>query len=544
MTNPISLTLHGVSWQLPDGSSLFSDLDETFDSRHTALVGRNGVGKSVLARILAGATPPSGGRCTRVGRIHHLPQQITPRAGETVADLAGVRTIIEALQRIEAGSVQQADFDALGERWDIRTQLHQVLSSLQLGHLHADSDALQLSGGEAMRVALAGALVSEADWLILDEPSNHLDHQHRRALIEQLRRWSGGLIVVSHDRRLLASMDRIVELSDLGLRSYGGDYSLYAEISARERAAAIEQLERRKTERRRQTRALTRQRERLDQRQSRGARQAAQANQAAILLGLQKQRAENSIGKRRAEHDAARAALSQGVRDAAERIGDDLPIVLFAPDDTPGMPDRVAVLRDLVLPNLHGGARRIDLSLSGAQRIGLVGANGSGKSTLLKVLAGLSAPLAGDCETSVETAYLDQQLSTLDPTRSTLAQMLAAHPSAAESTLRTQLALLGLNAERVLLPTQQLSGGERLKAALAIALYGERPAQLLLLDEPDNHLDLPSVQALETMLKQYRGALIVVSHDDTFLANIALTHRLQVTDRGWALTAWSSLSAH
>src|SRR3546814_9161383 len=148
-----------------------------------------------------------------------------------------------------------------------------------------------------MRVALAGAFVSGADWLILDEPSNHLDHARRRDLIEQLRRWRGGLVVVSHDRRLLESMARIIELSDLGLRSYGGGYSLYADIKAQERALAIEKLDRRKAERRREVHALTQQRERLDRRQSRGAKDAAKANQAAILLGLQKQRSQNSAGK-------------------------------------------------------------------------------------------------------------------------------------------------------------------------------------------------------------------------------------------------------
>ncbi|NGY04996.1 ABC-F family ATP-binding cassette domain-containing protein [Solimonas terrae] len=539
MTNPISLTLHGVSWQLPDGSFLFSELDATFDARHTGLVGRNGVGKSVLARILAAEVTPTGGRCARIGRLHYLPQQITPRAGETVADLAGVRGALDALHRIEAGSTLQADFDAVGDRWQLSAQLQQALSAMQLGHLQADSAAMHLSGGEAMRVALAGALVSDADWLILDEPTNHLDARHRRDLITQLQRRSGGLIVVSHDRLLLESMARIVELSDLGLRSHGGGYSFYAERKAHERAVAIEQLERRKTDRRRQTRALTRQRERLEQRQSRGTRQAAQANQAPILLGLQKQRAENSAGRLRVEQAAARATLSQGVRDAAAQVEDDPAIVLLAPGAAPTMPERVASLREVLLPNVRGRAQRIDLRLSGAQRVGLLGANGSGKSTLLKVLAGLSEPLSGVRELAVETAYLDQRLSTLDPARSTLEQMLAANPSADESTVRTQLALLGQNAARVPLPTERLSGGERIKAALAMALYAERPARLLLLDEPDNHLDLASVQALETMLRQYRGALIVVSHDTAFLANIELTHRLQASERGWLLTAWS-----
>lgn len=539
MTNSVSLTLQGVSWQLPDGSLVFSQLDEQFDHRHTGLVGRNGAGKSVLARILAGELLPTAGRCVRIGSVRYLSQQITPLPGQTVVDLAGLRAVVDALARIERGSTRQEDFDTVAERWDVHQQLRHALADAGLDHLQPDTPATRLSGGEAMRVALAGVLASGADMLILDEPSNHLDHAHRRELSERLRRWPGGLIVVSHDRMLLDTMQRIVELSDLGLHSYGGGYPFYAETKAHERALAVQKLEQRKAERRRETRALTQQRERLAQRQARGAKQAAQANQAPILLGLQKQRSEHSAGKLRAEQEATRAALSQRVRDAAEQLGDDAPVVLFPPGEMPAMPQRVAALRDVVLPHVRGRARRVELLLSGAQRIGVVGANGSGKSTLLKILAGRIAPLSGDRAVSVETAYLDQQLSMLDPVRSTLAQLCKANPAAGESSLRTRLALLGLSAERVMLPTRLLSGGERLKAALSLVLYADPPARLLLLDEPDNHLDLAAVQALETMLKQYRGALMVVSHDMAFLANIALTHRLTVIDGGWALSAWT-----
>jgi len=167
-----------------------------------------------------------------------------------------------------------------------------------------------------------------------------------------------------------------------------------------------------------------------------------------------------------------------------------------------------------------------------------VGENGSGKSTLLKLLARQIAPLAGHCEVCVETAYLDQHLSTLAPDASILDQMIAPNGAAGAGALRTRLALLGLNADRVLLPTRMLSGGERLKAALARALYVEQPTRLLLLDEPGNHLDLASVQALEAMLCQYQGALIVVSHDEVLLGNLQLTHRLEPTAGGWTMSAW------
>ena len=190
MTTP-SLTLEGVTHVLPDGRTLFSDLCEQFDARPTGLVGRNGAGKTVLARILAGELQPTAGRCVGSGRVHYLAQQVAaPEA--TVADLAGMRETLEALAHIEAGSCAPEDFEAVGERWDVRQRLQHELERNGLGHLDAATPAAALSGGEAMRVALIGALLSEADFLILDEPSNHLDRPNRQALIEQLRRWPRG----------------------------------------------------------------------------------------------------------------------------------------------------------------------------------------------------------------------------------------------------------------------------------------------------------------------------------------------------------------
>jgi len=538
MTNLVSLTLEGVSYQLPDGRTLFANLTEQFGTQSTGLVGRNGIGKSILARILAGELAPTTGKYACPGRVHYLPQQISIRAGQTVAGLAGVQGVMEALKRIALGSCAPADFDTIGDRWDIHQQLEQQLANHRLSHLNADTPAIQLSGGEAMRVSLIGAFLAAADFLILDEPTNHLDQENRHALLEQLQRWQNGLVVISHDRALLETMGRIVELSAQGLRSYGGGYSFYAQAKAAEQENAVEQLQQRKAERKREDRALRAQREKLEQRQAKGHKQAADANQAKILLGLQKNRSESSSGKLRLKQDAAHEELSARVREAAGQVDEDVPVVVYAPETGQAIPSKIAALDRVVLPFVAGPAREVELSLHKAQRIGVIGPNGSGKSTLLRVIAGIIAPASGNCETFVKTAYLDQHLATLAPDKTILEQLLALNNVLGESALRTRLAQLGLNAERVLLPAHLLSGGERLKAALACALYADQPAQLLLLDEPGNHLDLASIQALETMLRQYRGAFVVVSHDPAFLENIALTDRLEVAQSGWAMEQW------
>ena len=536
--SPPHITLDGVTYSLPDGRMLFSDLHEQFDQRPTGLVGRNGAGKTVLARILAGQLAPASGRCVRHGSVYYLAQQVAPAPGATIADLAGVRAELDALARIEFGSVAVQDFDLVGERWDLPQLLQQELDRSDLGRHDANTPASALSGGEAMRVALAGAMVSGAGFLILDEPSNHLDRNHRQALITQLQRWPRGLLVVSHDRQLLDTMARIVELSPQGLRSYGGNYSVYAAARAQERQSALDQLDLRKLERQREEQAMRIQRERQDQRQSRGARQGQDANQAKILLGRQKERSESSAGKLRQQQDAAREQLSERVRAAAQQVRDDAEIVLHALPAVRGARRRVVALDAVELPFVPAATRHITLSMTAGQRVGVTGPNGCGKSTLLQVLAGRLAALAGTCQVADACVYLDQRLADLDPARTVLEHLMAANRVVEEGTLRTWLAQLGLGAQKIIAPSGLLSGGERLKAALACVLYADPPAQLLLLDEPGNHLDLPSLQALETMLRSYRGALVVVSHDDAFLDKLVLTDRLSASAEGWQLAPW------
>jgi len=527
------LTLEGVSFVLPDGRVLFHDLFETLDARPTGLVGGNGVGKSVLGQICAGLLPPTAGRCQRVVEVHYLAQQADGGFG-TVASLAGVENILGALERIEAGGVDASDFEIVGTHWDLRDRFRQALDEAQLGKLTPDASAAQLSGGEAMRVALLGARLSGAGYLILDEPTNHLDRAGRDALMTWLSGWRGGLLVISHDRTLLDTMERTLELDGGALQAYGGSYSFYAGQKAKDREAAQRELASARAERRRGEQALREQNERINQRAARGERAGKTANQAPILLGRRKEKSEGTAARLRERQAAQREQLNERTREAAARVGSDKTVVLRAPEfeTTPG---RAAKLSHVVLPWVQTDARAIDLTITGRQRIGVIGPNGCGKSTLLKVLAGELAPSSGAAEVFVPFARLDQRLSRLDPASSAIMQLEQAAPGVAEGELRSRLALLGLETDVATRPTALLSGGERLKAALALALLATPPAQLLLLDEPGNHLDLASLQAVEAMLREYTGALVVVSHDAAFLENIGLTDLLVREDEVWTI---------
>ncbi|WP_313439266.1 ATP-binding cassette domain-containing protein [Stenotrophomonas sp.] len=525
-----SLTLDRVSYRLADGRSLFSELSFSFEPVATGLVGANGAGKSVLARLLAGQLTPDSGQVRGSGRVFLLPTPGYPPRG-TVGELAGVGDALAALARIEAGSVDEADFACIGDRWDLRERLQQQWQQLGLPDgLDPSQPAARLSGGQAMRVALSGAWASNADWLILDEPSNHLDARHRQQLYEHLQQWRGGLLAISHDRGLLARMQQIVELDGRGLHRYGGAWQDYVDARTAEREAAAAQLDHARAQHRQQQRSAREQHERQQQRQARGNRDAKQANQAPILLGGQKQRAEATQGRAQQIQADRLQASAQQLRSAAAAVQAAPELALFAHEGERGSA-RLLQAQDLVLP--YGCAAPLQLDIRRGQRIAVVGDNGSGKSTLLRVLAGQESARSGSVQQHAPLALLDQQLLALAGDRSILDTVQAANPAAAPAELRTRLALLGLDAQRIQRPASSLSDGERVKGALASVLYARPTPQLLLLDEPSNALDLSALQALESLLGAWEGGLVMVSHDTHLLQALRPTQVLQVSAEGW-----------
>lgn len=540
MTHSAQISLINLSYQLPDGYFLFRDLNEHFDTTPTGLVGRNGVGKSLLAQIMSGKRSPTSGKCLCSGSVYYLAQHTMISKTQTIAELMNVSTIINALANIEQGSNEQHDFDLVDGHWDIRTQIEQVLQRYNLNHITLTQTVSELSGGEVMQLALVGAFLSDADFLILDEPTNHLDRLHKKQLQTQLADWQKGLIVISHDRALLEQMTRIVELSSLGLRIYGGNYSFYAEAKQQEHQVAISTLEQLKLEQKREKRLLQEQHDKLEKRQAQGNKRAQQANQAKILLGRQKQRSEATYGKLHNQQHHALEQRNNQISEATKRIDRHTNIALHIPELSTTSPNKIAELAQVILPFIVPPLNHIDLSLTKGQHIALIGENGSGKSTLLKVLAGQIQPISGHAHQFVKTAYLAQNSDNLHSEKSLLEQLSECNSALPESTLRMQLAQLGLDAAKITVPVYQLSGGERLKGALAAMLYTDNVAQLLLLDEPTNHLDLASIQALEAMLCQYQGTLMVASHDNIFLQNINLTKQLEATPAGWVMSPISS----
>lgn len=426
------------------------------DSERVAIVGDNGSGKSTLVRLMAGDLSPDRG---------------------TVLRNATVYTV---------------------------------------GQINASESK---SGGESQAYALARAFDSGAEILLLDEPTNNLDTDAREKFFNDLASYPFGVVMVSHDRELLQQVDKIIEVSNGKIRAFGGNYDFWIAQKRAEQMSVQSKYVDAGKEIARLTGTLnvaqnTRQHHDAKQRKDKSNRASGSRIEANALKG----KSQETEAKRRAiiqkkldAQIAVRQGLSESMRDEKIKIP---------------VPNKAFYSKELVRVSDLGfayGDKQIfdnfDFVMYGATRVRLCGKNGAGKTTLLKLICGKLRPQSGAIQTFGKIAYLNQDLSVLDKTKSVVENIMDvagvmkhdAHAIAANFGFRGDLSkkLVGV-----------LSGGELLKATLAAVLGGAEQPDLLILDEPTNNLELKSVEILEDALNQYRGAILLVSHDEMFAKNI------------------------
>jgi ATPase subunit of ABC transporter with duplicated ATPase domains len=520
-----NVTISNLAWSTPDGRPLFTDLDLSFGPERAGLVGRNGVGKSTLIRLITGELGPQSGRVVVQGRLAVLRQAVQVGPDETVADLFGASDALVVLERAEAGLATEEALAAAD--WTLEARIAAALARLGL-EAEPAARLQALSGGQRTRAALAALVFAEPDLLILDEPTNNLDRAGRDAVVELLAGWRAGAIVVSHDRELLETMDAIVELTSRGAARYGGGWSQYRARKALELAAARQDLadaEKRLADLAQGAQLAAERKARKD---GAGKRKAARGDQPRILLGMMKDRAEGTGGEQARLAERRRDQALAEAAEARDRI-EVLQPLSVAPPRT-GLAAQKEVLR---LEGVTAGHapdaplfRGLSLAITGPERVAVTGPNGAGKTTLLQVAAGKLAPFEGQVRSFTPMAMLDQRVGLLDPARSIRDNFRRLNPAADENACRAALARFMFRADAALQVVGALSGGQMLRAGLACVLGGASPPPLLILDEPTNHLDLDSIEAVEAGLRAYDGALLVVSHDEAFLEAVGVTRRV------------------
>ena len=347
-------------------------------------------------------------------------------------------------------------------------------------------------------------------------------------MIDLLAGWTGGAIVVSHDRELLDTMDAIVELTALGATRYGGNWSHYRARKAVELAAARQELadaERRVDEIARRGQEMT---ERKARRDRGGERTRARGDIPRIQLNAMKNRAENTGGAHARTAERLRMQAFDEAAAARRKVEVLQPLMVALPSTS--LPAGKIVLKvDMVSVGYDHRPvlRELSFDIVGPERLAVTGPNGSGKTTLLALITGQLQPASGSVQVMTRFALLDQQVSLLDPALSIRDNFRRINPHLDENACRAALARFMFRADAALQIAATLSGGQMLRAGLACVLAGD-PPPLLILDEPTNHLDIESIEAVEAGLRAYDGALLVVSHDETFLEAVGVMRRLEL----------------
>ncbi len=498
-------------WPLLDGASLVIDSGERI-----GLIGRNGTGKSSLMKILAGEIRQDAGEVWKKPglKLAHVPQEpqflpghsvfeaVAEGVGEAQALLSAYHAVVHRMA--EGDDSAQDELSHLThelevqDAWRLNQKVEEVLARLDLP---ADALVEALSGGQKKRVALARALAGEPELLLLDEPTNHLDFSSIEWMESLLKDFSGGLFFITHDRRFLdAVANRIVELDRGQLREYAGNFSAYQNKKA-------EQLE-------------------IEAAQNRKFDKFWKQEEVWIRKGIEARRTRNEGRVRRLEElrrqrAARRDQVGQvGLQlDSGERSGK---VVAELENISYAIPGRT-LIRDFSATILRG------------DKIGLLGPNGAGKTTLIKLILGELQPDSGRIKrgTNLQVAYFDQFRNVLDD-EATLADTISPGSDYVEIGGRKTHVIGYLEdflfpPERARAKVSALSGGERNR--LLLARLFARPANVLVLDEPTNDLDIDTLELLEQLLQDYAGTVILVSHDRAFLDNV-VTASIAFEDEG------------
>ncbi|MGC0207895.1 ABC-F family ATP-binding cassette domain-containing protein [Streptomyces levis] len=523
-----------VSFAWPDDTPVFQDLSFTVTAGRTGLVAPNGSGKSTLLKLIAGELPPATGSLSVNGTLGHLPQTLPLTGDLTVAEVLGVAAVIHALDAVESGDVSEEHFVTIGDDWDIEERTRAQLDRLGLAGLALDRRLGTLSGGQVVSLGLAAQLLKRPDVLLLDEPTNNLDARARHKLYDVLSDFGGCLLLVSHDRALLDRMDRIAELGGDELRFYGGDFTTYEEAVRAEQEVAEKNVRNAEQELKREKREMQQARERAERRASNAAKNLKNAGLPRIFAGTMKRGAQESAGRAGQTHAARVGEARARLDEAGRALRDEQRLALDLPD-TQVPAGRTLFLGEGMQVRLGGrpvfAEGGVDLTIRGPERIALTGPNGAGKTTLLRLVTGDLTPDGGEIRRNDgRIAYLSQRLDLLDEDRTVAENFAAYAPRRPEAERMNLLARFLFRGARAHLPVRVLSGGERLRATLACVLYAEPAPHLLLLDEPTNNLDLVGAGQLESALDSYRGAFVVISHDERFLTEIGVGRLLRLED--------------
>lgn len=502
------IKLNDVSYSVA-GKNIFSELTLALTNNKYGLVGPNGVGKTTLAKIIAGLLVPISGSVYNDLPIRYLEQR-------------------EPMTQICVDEYLSDIWTNAGDRVELVDRLVKTLDWAKPMH--------QLSGGEQMRARLARLVASEPAFLILDEPTNNLDLEGRAVVSQFVQDYFGGLLLISHDKSLLEEVDSTLELSNQGISHYGGGFSFYMKVREKERSEHEQELANLKRLKRKTLLQGQERKESQDRRNSHGKKRAIETGMSRRERSGKERSGQKTLGDIIKYSTESNENSCKKVRASFEAMKND-PFLRL--DFESAQAPAAKILASFVEVNWRYAQSDMDLwkapvsfEICGSQRWQILGRNGTGKSTLAKLLFNRELLGGGILSGTVRIgtaaiAYLDQQYGLLNPELGLLAN-LEQSTRFSPTELRNELAFYGFTGERVFQKVKTLSGGELLKASLARILLADKIPELIVLDEPTNNLDFMSLEILQNAINAFKGALLLISHDQSFADGVEVEHFLEL----------------
>ncbi|MFN0257351.1 ribosomal protection-like ABC-F family protein [Pedobacter ureilyticus] len=530
------LTLQNISYIHPNKELLFDGINLAINPHQKiALIGNNGAGKSTLLKIITNELQPSAGKVEIESTPYYVPQVFGQFNHLNVAKALGIEEKLNALKQILAGNATEENFSVLNDDWTIEDRCREALAYWLLGDLELSHSMASLSGGQKTKVFLAGIQIHQAELILLDEPSNHLDVASRELLYQYIQHTKSTLLVISHDRKLLNLLDTVCELTKTGINVYGGNYDFYTEQKQIATNALHQDIQNKEKALRK---AKEKEREALERQQkqdARGKKKQEKAGVARIMMNTLRNNAENSTAKTKDIHTEKIGGITSELRKLRANVAD-IDQMKFDFDNTKLHKGKVL----FKATNLNYSYRSkalwpadLNFQINSGERIALKGDNGSGKTTLIKIIL-------GDLERSVENVYLaisnavyiDQEYSLIDNDLSVYEQAQLYNTNALqEHEVKIRLNRFLFGKEVWNKPCGNLSGGERMRLMLCCLTVSNIAPDLIILDEPTNNLDIQNIEILTAAINEYEGTLLVVSHDEYFLKQINIER--EITLKQW-----------
>lgn len=528
------IDIQQLSYHTPDRELLFGNVSSSLQrGEKAAIIGNNGAGKSTLLKIIAGLEPAFTGELKVNGSIRYVPQHYGHFDHLTVGEVLGIGPLLQALQAIEKGATDQHYYDLLEDRWDLTARCGEAFARWGIAGIKLEQPLAQLSGGMKTRLFLSSIDIFQPDIVLLDEPTNHLDTTARKQLYEWIGNTNCTLLLTSHDRELLRLCQPIWELKAAGINTYGGNYDHYAEQKETETIALENKLSHyQKTLRE----AQVKQRETLERKQHTDAQGRKNSRHGGLPKGLinaRRNNAEGSAGKLKIVHNAKVNELRSQLQEATALA--QVAQLMKGYFGTPPLPAGKVLIQATGINYGYDASNLLwqeplSLTIRSGNRLAIHGDNGSGKTTLFKLLQGKLTPSQGTVQrANCTTLLLDQEYRLVDRGKTVLEQALAFNEQLLEAAMvHTILANFLFRPPEWNKPCSVLSGGEMLRLTLCCMVLQNRTPDIIFLDEPVNNLDLSNIQMLGKIFADYRGTLIVISHDGGFLQEVGITETLQL----------------